>query len=80
MRMQKKSFLYLQNQSAWACCPTGFQDNNEPPEYNNVDGTLWYFNAVYAYLQKTNDRDFILNEILPVLKDIIGLAFQRNPV
>jgi predicted glycogen debranching enzyme len=51
--------------------PNRFQDNNEPPEYNNVDGTLWYFNAVYAYLQSTKDRNFILKEILPVLKSII---------
>jgi predicted glycogen debranching enzyme len=52
--------------------PNRFQDYNEPPEYNNVDGTLWYFNAVYSYLQATNDRVFILQEILPVLKDIIS--------
>ena len=51
--------------------PNRFMDNNEPPEYNNADGTLWYFNAVYDYLQTTHDLDFILKEILPVLKDII---------
>jgi predicted glycogen debranching enzyme len=56
--------------------PNRFPDNNEPPEYNNVDGTLWYFNAVYAYLQTTNDRNFILKEILPVLKDIIESHFK----
>ncbi len=56
--------------------PNRFQDNNEPPEYNTVDGTLWYFNAVYSYLQKTNDRNFILKEILPVLKNIIEWHFK----
>ncbi len=56
--------------------PNRFQDNNEPPEYNNVDGTLWYFVAVYKYFQKTEDVDFILNEILPVLKDIIDWHFK----
>jgi predicted glycogen debranching enzyme len=56
--------------------PNRFQDNNEPPEYNNADGTLWYFNAVYTYLQATEDRDFILQEILPVLKDIIEWHFK----
>src|SRR5450432_154336 len=40
--------------------PNRFQDNNEPPEYNNVDGTLWFFNAVYAYLKLTKNRNFIL--------------------
>jgi predicted glycogen debranching enzyme len=56
--------------------PNRFQDNNEPPEYNNADGTLWYFNAVFSYLQKTNDRKFVLKEILPVLKDIIKWHFK----
>jgi len=51
--------------------PNRFQDNGEAPEYNNVDGTLWYFIAVYKYLQSTDDKTFVLNDILPVLKDII---------
>lgn len=56
--------------------PNRFQDNNEPPEYNNVDGTLWYFIAIYKYLQSTNDYDFVLNDLLPVLKDIIDWHFR----
>ena len=56
--------------------PNRFQDNNEPPEYNNVDGTLWYFIAVYKYLRHTNDLEFVLYEILPVLKDIIDWHFR----
>ncbi|HSC40181.1 MAG TPA: glycogen debranching enzyme N-terminal domain-containing protein, partial [Chitinophagaceae bacterium] len=56
--------------------PNRFQDNGEPPEYNNVDGTLWYFIAVYKYLQATGDPDFVLNEILPVLKEIIDWHFK----
>ena len=56
--------------------PNRFQDNGEAPEYNNVDGTLWYFIAVYKYLQATNDKDFVKDEILPVLKDIIDWHFK----
>ncbi len=56
--------------------PNRFQDNGEPPEYNNVDGTLWYFVAVYKYLQATGDKEFILNDILPVLKEIIDWHFK----
>src|SRR6266536_4981244 len=51
--------------------PNRFQDNGEPPEYNNVDGTLWYFVAIYKYLQAANDKEFVLGELLPVLKEII---------
>jgi predicted glycogen debranching enzyme len=56
--------------------PNRFKDGDEAPEYNNVDGTLWYFVAVYKYLQTTQDRNFVLNEILPVLKDIVNHHFE----
>lgn len=56
--------------------PNRFQDNGEAPEYNNVDGTLWYFIAVYKYLLATNDKQFVLEEILPVLKNIIDWHFK----
>jgi predicted glycogen debranching enzyme len=55
--------------------PNRFQEK-EPPEYNNVDGTLWYFIAVYKYLLATDDKKFVLSEILPVLKDIIDWHFK----
>ncbi|MFN8291052.1 MAG: amylo-alpha-1,6-glucosidase [Chitinophagaceae bacterium] len=51
--------------------PNRFQEK-EPPEYNNADGTLWYFIAVYKYLQASGDADFVIREILPVLTDIIS--------
>jgi predicted glycogen debranching enzyme len=56
--------------------PNRFQDNGEPPEYNNVDGTLWYFISIYKYLLATNDKEFVLNELLPVLKEIIEWHFK----
>lgn len=56
--------------------PNRFQDNGEEPEYNTVDGTLWYFIANYHYLKATGDREFIIKEILPVLKDIIDWHFR----
>lgn len=56
--------------------PNRFQDNNEPPEYNNVDGTLWYFVAIKKYLDATGDETFIIHELLPVLKEIIDWHFR----
>ena len=56
--------------------PNRFQDNGEAPEYNNVDGTLWYFIAVYKYLQASGDKKFVLDDILPVLKDIIEWHYR----
>jgi predicted glycogen debranching enzyme len=55
--------------------PNRFQEK-EPPEYNNVDGTLWYFIAVYKYLQASGNEKFVLNEIFPVLKEIIDWHFK----
>ncbi len=51
--------------------PNRFPDVGEKPEYNNADGTLWYFVAIYQYILKTNDWDFIEKEMYAKLTDII---------
>ena len=56
--------------------PNHFPDNGEPIGYNNVDGTLWYFIAVYKYLEATGDKEFVLGKLLPVLKDIVEWHFK----
>jgi predicted glycogen debranching enzyme len=50
--------------------PNRFTDVGEVPEYNTVDATLWYFEAIRAYYQATNDEE-LLRELFPVLTDII---------
>lgn len=72
----KKIIAVFAKSVSMGMLPNRFKDDNEPPEYNNVDGTLWYFNAIYEYLQSTNDVNFIIKEILPVLKDIIDWHFK----
>lgn len=39
-------------------------------EYNNVDGTLWFFQAIDRYLRATEDTTF-LREIYPTLEGIV---------
>lgn len=40
--------------------PNRFPDSpNDPVEYNTMDATLWLFVALYEYLQKFQDLDFI---------------------
>ncbi len=51
--------------------PNMFPDEGSPPLYNTVDAPLWFFYAVYKYLQYTGDNGFIKEEIFPVLKQII---------
>jgi predicted glycogen debranching enzyme len=50
--------------------PNRFPDAGETPEYNTVDATLWYFEAVRAYYSATEDDD-LLHELFGVLADII---------
>ena len=51
--------------------PNRFPDAGEPPEYNTVDATLWFFEAVRSFLQYTNDYGFVQTKLYPVLKDIV---------
>ena len=51
--------------------PNRFPDAGEAPEYNTVDATLWYFEAVRALLAHTEDYDFVRTHLYDVLKDII---------
>lgn len=51
--------------------PNRFPDDGETPEYNTVDATLWFFEAVRSYLQYTGDTKFVLRELYPKLKEAI---------
>ncbi len=50
--------------------PNRFPDAGQAPEYNTVDATLWYFEAIRATYAATHDLDF-LRKIYPILQDII---------
>jgi predicted glycogen debranching enzyme len=51
--------------------PNRFPDAGEAPEYNTVDATLWFFEAVRSFIQYTGDYEFVRTSLYPVLKDII---------
>ena len=51
--------------------PNLFPDGVTEPEYNTVDATLWYFEAIRAYLAATGDADLVA-AIRPVLRSIIA--------
>lgn len=50
--------------------PNRFPDGTSQPEYNTIDATLWYFQAVAQYYDTTNDIDTVSN-LFEVLEDII---------
>ncbi len=50
--------------------PNLFPDAGSQPEYNTVDATLWFFEAIRQYLEATDDQEF-LADLFPVLAEII---------
>lgn len=50
--------------------PNQLGQGEDPPAYNSVDATLWYFEAWRAYLEARDDRQ-ALQQIFPVLQAII---------
>ena len=50
--------------------PNRFPDQDETPEYNAVDATLWYFNAVDQYTRRSGDIA-LAKELYPALVDIL---------
>ena len=50
--------------------PNRFPDAGEQPEYNTVDATLWFFQAIRAYYLATQDKS-LLQELFPILQDVI---------
>lgn len=51
--------------------PNRFPDAGEEPEYNTVDATLWYFEAIRSFLQYTNDAGFIRERLYDKLGEIL---------
>lgn len=51
--------------------PNRFPDAGEAPEYNTVDATLWFFEAVRSFVQYTGDYEFVRTSLYAVLKDIV---------
>jgi glycogen debranching enzyme len=50
--------------------PNVFAEAGQPPQYNSVDASLWYFDALRQYYDATSDRT-LLQEIFATLEEII---------
>jgi 6-phosphogluconolactonase len=50
--------------------PNRFPDQDDLPEYNTADATLWFFVALRAYVRSTADTS-LATELLPMLRDVI---------
>jgi predicted glycogen debranching enzyme len=50
--------------------PNNFPDSGAAPEYNTIDATLWYFEAIRQYFTASNDSA-TLRKLFPVLAKMI---------
>jgi predicted glycogen debranching enzyme len=55
--------------------PNTFPNSGAVPEYNTIDATLWYFEAIRQYFAATRDSA-TLRELFPVLAQIIAAHVQ----
>ncbi len=51
--------------------PNRFPDAGDTPEYNTVDATLWFFQAVHAFAAATGDYEFIHENLYEKLAGIV---------
>jgi predicted glycogen debranching enzyme len=51
--------------------PNTFPDAGEQPQYNTIDATLWYFEAIRSYLEYTGDYSSVETQLYSVLNDIV---------
>ena len=56
--------------------PNRFPDEGEEAEYNTVDATLWYFEAIRAYIAATGDNKIIKGSLYKKLANIIDWHLQ----
>ncbi len=52
--------------------PNRFPDHGEPPEYNTVDATLWFFQAVTEFWRTSGEADFVRDHLFPALAESIA--------
>jgi predicted glycogen debranching enzyme len=64
--------LEFSNHLSQGMLPNRFPDAGEIPEYNTVDATLWYFEAIRAYVEKTKDYDFVRQFLYEKLAETIA--------
>ncbi|NNE68360.1 MAG: glycogen debranching protein [Pyrinomonadaceae bacterium] len=67
----KNILLEFSNHISEGMIPNRFPDEGETPEYNTVDATLWYFEAIRAYVEKTKDFSFVKDSLYEALVEII---------
>jgi predicted glycogen debranching enzyme len=66
----KQILLAFSNFADRGMLPNNFPDSGGTPEYNTIDASLWYFEAIRQYFADTGDVA-TLRELFPVLAEIV---------
>ena len=65
-RHRDKSILeFLLSERKQGILPNRFSDRRHTPEYNTVDASLWFFVAAHAYVDATEDVEFVKGNAVP---------------
>lgn len=71
VEIAKEILLEFSKHISEGMLPNRFPDAGDRAEYNTVDATLWYFEAIRAYAEKTDDYEFVRTKLYAKLADII---------
>jgi predicted glycogen debranching enzyme len=71
VEIAKQILLEFSRHISEGMLPNRFPDAGEEAEYNTVDATLWYFEAIRAYAEKTQDYEFVRENLYEKLADVI---------
>ncbi|MBV8897653.1 MAG: glycogen debranching enzyme family protein [Acidobacteriaceae bacterium] len=83
----KKILLAFAGAVSEGMLPNRWPDAGEVPEYNTVDATLWFFEAIGARMRYTHDYEFLRANLMETLHSIIdwhvrgtrfGIRVQEN--
>jgi predicted glycogen debranching enzyme len=77
----KSILLEFSKHISMGMLPNRFPDAGDEAEYNTVDATLWYFEAIRAYAEKTKDYKFVRKNLYEKLVNVVlwhflGTRFQ----
>jgi predicted glycogen debranching enzyme len=68
----KKILLAFSDYVDQGMLPNRFPDTGDEPEYNSVDATLWYFEAVRQYVEATGDIGLLGDRLFRILSDVVA--------
>jgi predicted glycogen debranching enzyme len=72
LEVAKDILLEFSKHISQGMLPNRFADADGEAEYNTIDATLWYFEAIRAYAAATNDYALVETELYEKLADIIA--------